>query len=250
MYCGTSGWSYQWWCKGFYTTNTPNFKQYVNNFNIVEINNTFYKLPSKGTVNKWYENSPENFRFIVKFSKYNTHNKKLIDFDKEYENFWNVIKNLKEKCIGILIQLPPNFKNTNKKSKIDNLTPFERLKNIDKNTYNIPLFIEFRDKSWYCDEIYKFFESSLSLKLVRIHCQNYFETLNSGFYPPLNITCDYVRLHGTGNDAYTGSYTNEDLELVTCMHNIIIFNNTDSLNFLSIPHAILNAKTINSYLKI
>ena len=78
--------------------------------NCIEINSTFYKLPSKKTINNWRELSPNLF-FSIKASKYITHIKRLKDCKQAWKVFWNRVKPLGNKMQAILIQLPPSFKN-------------------------------------------------------------------------------------------------------------------------------------------
>src|ERR1700719_1084522 len=157
---GTSGYDYHgWYTKNiskyvsfttFYPESVKNTEQslveYAKHFDIVEINNTFYKLPKKETIQKWYKLTPPNFKFILKFSRFATHAKKLIDFKTYFDEFWDDnIDQLQEKCLGILIQLPPSFVNSNKKSPIDHLTPFQRLERASEyikfRNLNIKIFV-------------------------------------------------------------------------------------------------------------
>lgn len=138
---GTSGYMFKWWVSqplmgSFYPITVKSSGQlsyYATKFNSVEINSTFYKLPEALTVQKWYDTTPSNFRIIVKMSKFATHDKKLIDFVDNFKSFYfNRVELLKEKCTGILIQMPPMFKNTKIKSKIDKLSPLERIEKVGK----------------------------------------------------------------------------------------------------------------------
>lgn len=170
-YIGTSGYSYKWWWEYpnvvFATSKIPTTKQlqyYASKFHFIESCIHFYKIPSKKAVQKWYTDTPADFTFSVKFTKKATHTKKFIGFEEIFKEFWEPISELKEKCIAILIQLPPSFKNTSKKSKLDNKTNMERVVGIQrwKSTKTIPntvgFFVEFRDESWYnSEELHVFF---------------------------------------------------------------------------------------------
>jgi len=79
---GTSGWSYDHWKGTFYSEQVPKskwFKEYNSIFFGVELNSTFYNLPSEKSLSSWRDNSPGNFTFAVKASRYITRMKKLKD---------------------------------------------------------------------------------------------------------------------------------------------------------------------------
>lgn len=291
---GTSGWNYDCWfsknmrsVSTFYPANIkPNMalEYYSENFHIVEINCTFYKLPSAETVKEWFKSTPDNFRFIVKMSKYATHGKKLIDFEESFKNFWvDRIEHLRHKCLGILVQLPPIFTNSNNPSKVDGLTPLVRLQMAGKVTqsHNIRTFVEFRHASWFTPQVYEVLKE-MSWSLVCVNVNNTsggFGDFTTGFNPPLDklpITLHnniFFRNHGTGVVPYTGGYSENDLvDMVNWAKSnniataIFIFDNTDSLfgevyrigyqvmlnqtiiamnGGLALPHAVYDAKLVS-----
>lgn len=259
---GTSGYFYDWWftprssTERFYPVSVNKstaLKYYSSQFNFVEINSSFYKLPSVSTIKNWKNQTPDNFKFLVKFSRYATHNKKLNDFPELFDNFWfNRIELLGEKCVGIIMQFGPKFINNKNKSKIDNLTMLQRIKKAGKyinklNNDKIPdIYIEFRHKSWYNEEVYSILKK-YNFSLVCNH-HNCVEELggNPGFNPPLEelpitlINKIMFRCHGTWNIAYQGGYQQETLDQISdwikdhtnnegiIKDSIIAFNNTDS----------------------
>ncbi len=80
LYVGTSGYSYKEWKGYFYPEDLPDKKMlsyYSGQFNTVEINNTFYRMPSKEIIEGWSRQVPENFKFVIKAPKTITHIKKL-----------------------------------------------------------------------------------------------------------------------------------------------------------------------------
>ena len=80
IFIGTSGWHYKHWKPLFYPDGTDSLKYlelYAGKLACVEINNTFYVLPKKETLNAWKKRVPGEFRFAVKASRYITHFKKL-----------------------------------------------------------------------------------------------------------------------------------------------------------------------------
>ena len=81
-FIGTSGWMYNHWKGPFYPEKFPNnkmLKHYVKYFETVEVNSTFYRLPSPTTVLKWKEETPEIFIFAIKANQFITHRKYLKD---------------------------------------------------------------------------------------------------------------------------------------------------------------------------
>jgi uncharacterized protein YecE (DUF72 family) len=111
-FLGCSGWSYDGWKGSFYTQDLDNkywLSYYSKIFDFVEIDSTFYRIPSKFMVNNWYKRTPDNFRFAVKFPKVITHDKRLKDVKKEIERFYDVMEPLYDKILVFLIQLPPSL---------------------------------------------------------------------------------------------------------------------------------------------
>ena len=111
-YLGCSGWSYDGWKGPFYPQDLDNrywLSYYSKIFDFVEIDSTFYKIPSKFMVNNWNKRTPDNFRFAVKFPKVITHDKRLKDVEKDIERFYDVMEPLYDKILVCLIQLPPSL---------------------------------------------------------------------------------------------------------------------------------------------
>ena len=94
------------------------FQFYARHFDTVEINNSFYRLPSAKTFETWRESSPTGFCYAVKASRFTTHMKKLKDPKSSSEKFFLVAERLEEKLGPILFQLPPAVKNALELKKI------------------------------------------------------------------------------------------------------------------------------------
>lgn len=80
FYIGTSGWHYKHWKGNFYPVELKaddHFPFYQKKFDTVEINNSFYRLPSAETFARWRKESPKDFVFVIKGSRYTTHQKKI-----------------------------------------------------------------------------------------------------------------------------------------------------------------------------
>lgn len=107
---GTSGWHYKHWKNAFYPAeinqkNQLNF--YAQHFKTVEINNSFYKLPSEKTFMDWRDETPYDFIFSVKANRYLTHMKKLILDEEAGYRLLDHAGKLQDKLGLILFQLPP-----------------------------------------------------------------------------------------------------------------------------------------------
>jgi uncharacterized protein YecE (DUF72 family) len=168
---------------------------YLKFFNTVEINNSFYKLPSPETFELWRKSVPEDFLFIVKASRFITHNKKLLNPESSFERFWTNVVALKNKLGIILFQLPPTWK--------VNRERFETfLKALPKKHRYV---FEFRNPTWYDDGIYQLMEKyNIGFCIYELN----------GHLSPEVVTANfvYVRLHGPGAK-YQGSYDDEALTI-------------------------------------
>src|SRR5213594_1283558 len=113
-YIGTSGWNYKHWSQGvFYPKDLkPSewLKYFVGYFDTVEINNSFYRLPSEAVFQSWRTRVPHHFVFAVKASRFITHIKRLKDPAEPLALFFSRVKYLKERLGPILFQLPPLFR--------------------------------------------------------------------------------------------------------------------------------------------
>lgn len=193
---GTSGWHYKHWCGPFYENRTAPSQMlqvYLRYFDTVEINNSFYKLPSAETFRLWRQSAPPGFRFAVKASRFITHMKKLKDPQNALDNILKRAAELKDKLGPILFQLPPKW-----------MVNAERLEEFlaalpQRHQYAF----EFRERSWHKDAIYD---------ILRRHNAAFCMYELNGFHSPAPITADftYIRLHGPGGP-YQGSYSQETL---------------------------------------
>jgi uncharacterized protein YecE (DUF72 family) len=198
IHIGTSGWHYKHWLGTFYpegTKQSEQFAYYLQHFDTVEINNSFYKLPTRETFSKWKASVPDNFIFVVKANRFITHMKKLSDPAESLTRFMANVSALGARLGPILFQLPPGWK--------------LNLERFDEFLQALPprhrYVFEFRNASWYTDEIYA---------LLRQHNCAFCIYELAGHTTPLAVTADfvYVRLHGPGTDKYQGSYTEAALK--------------------------------------
>src|SRR5213592_166518 len=99
VHIGCSGWNYRDWRGPIYPEGLPArrwLEHYATLFDTVEVNNTFYRLPSRSAVESWAEETPSDFLFAVKASRYLTHMKRLTDMGRGVERFYERIDPLVE----------------------------------------------------------------------------------------------------------------------------------------------------------
>lgn len=193
---GTSGWHYEHWIGAFYPSRTPASKMlayYYGRFDTVELNNTFYRLPSGPALENWRDSTPPNFCFAAKGSRFLTHMKKLKDPEQGLERFFNAIEVLGEKLGPVLFQLPPNWERD--AARLDHF--------LSALPQGHRYAFEFRNPTWNVPEIYR---------LLERHRAGYCIFHLAGFQSPMEVTTDlvYVRLHGPGGK-YQGSYSDPAL---------------------------------------
>lgn len=147
FYIGCTGWGMKEWKGTYYPEKTKpeNFLfEYGKQFNSIELNSTHYGTPKHETLQKWYNDTPSDFKFCPKIHKAISHRKKLgIDSDI-IENTVNALSILDEKLGPIFMQLPPYFDS----SRISDLESFFKVFPID-----FDLSLELRHPSWYEDEV-------------------------------------------------------------------------------------------------
>lgn len=112
LYLGTSGWSYDSWIGDFYpdgTRKSEMLEYYVENFNSVEVNATFYRLPFENMVKGWRNKAHQDFTYSVKGNRRITHYNKLQDIDEYLDRFLSRIFELGSTLKAIFWQFPPSF---------------------------------------------------------------------------------------------------------------------------------------------
>jgi len=198
IHIGTSGWAYKHWRNTFYPENLKvkdQFSYYIDRFDSVEINNTFYGTPSDETFQNWESQVPENFLYVIKANRFITHMKKLHDPIDSLLIFMEKVKILEKKLGAILFQLPPTLQ-----IDLELLEDF-LLALSAKNRY----VFEFRHASWYQSEVYLLLEKYNAAFCI-------YEL--AGHTSPIRITADfvYLRLHGPTEIKYQGSYSDKALQ--------------------------------------
>jgi uncharacterized protein YecE (DUF72 family) len=148
LHIGTSGWSYKHWSGIFYPEEVKPAKyleHYVTVFDCVELNASFYRMPNIKTVQGWARRTPASFRFCAKFSRFITHQKKLVDVAEPLERFLSVFDPLRDRLGPFLIQLPPSLRFDS-----DIAEAFLHLLSLHRNLGEFAL--EARHDSWFAPE--------------------------------------------------------------------------------------------------
>jgi uncharacterized protein YecE (DUF72 family) len=192
IHLGTSGYVYDHWRHLFYPKGLPArrwLEHYARVFSTVELNATFYRLPTAAAVDGWREGTPPGFRFAAKGSRYLTHMKRLKDPGPGIERYFDLILRLGKKLSVVLWQLPPQMD----KADPERLAQF--LGKLPRRGFRHAL--EFRSASWYADEVCAVLEG-----YGAAFCEHDLVALKP---PRLTGGFRYLRFHGaTGK--YRGRY--------------------------------------------
>ena len=236
-YIGTSGWHYDHWRYRFYpekSTKADWLEFYASHFSTVELNNSFYRLPSENAFANWYKSSPADFIFAVKVSRFITHIKRLKNGEEPLDTFITRADGLGEKLGPFLYQLPPNMHRDD-----DRLESF--LSILPRGVKHV---FEFRHQSWLEKKVFeilhKYNAGFCIFDMPSIAC-------------PVVATADfaYVRFHGS-TGLYSSCYSDEELadwakrlaDLAADLKALYIYFNNDAEAF-----AVKNALTLRTYLE-
>jgi uncharacterized protein YecE (DUF72 family) len=147
IWFGTSGFSYKEWRPAFYPEGLSDkqFLQYYSSrLNSVEIDYTFYRMPSAKTIDNWRTATPEHFKFTLKASQQITHRQRLKVPSEALDYFVSVVPGLESRLGIVLFQLPPFFKCVEQKLEMF-LSALPR---------GLPAAFEFRHESWFKEDVY------------------------------------------------------------------------------------------------
>ena len=198
IFIGTSGWNYDHWKMLFYAgvKRKDWLCHYSTQFNAVEVNATFYRLQDKKTFERWYDETPQDFRFAIKGNRFLTHNKKLaaplksIVLEREHS------LGLGKKLNTVIWQLPQTFY-----KNIDRLCTFAKALN---HWAEVRHAIEFRHRSWFDNEV-----ADCLNEYGIANCQS--DAADWPMWKVVTTDLVYVRLHGH-TCTYVSSYRKSALE--------------------------------------
>lgn len=184
---GTSGYNFPEWKGTFYPAKLAPAKMlayYAGRLSTVEVNYTFYRMPTTKIVAGWDAETPPAFSFVLKAPQRITHIARLKDVDEPLRYFSETALTLKDKLGAVLVQLPPNFK-----KDVTRLGDFLALVRPE-----LRLVFEFRHASWFGDDVYGLLKTYNAALCVA--------DTDAG-HTPLVATADfgYFRLRDEGYDA-------------------------------------------------
>jgi uncharacterized protein YecE (DUF72 family) len=185
IWIGTSGWVYKHWIGCFYPHGMKQrdwLSHYASQFPTVEINRSFYRLPSYDNFREWAQQTGfrQGFLFAVKASRYLTHIKKLKDPNEPIARLFETASGLGEHTGPFLFQMPPRWR----------ADPARLEHFVSRLPKGHRIAFEFRDHSWFAPEVLRVLEES-GCALVRAI---------GGWYTPMEVPdvglFRYLRFHG------------------------------------------------------
>ena len=181
---GCSGFYYREWKEEFYPIGLAQknwFAFYCEHFNTIEINSTFYKMPTQKSFDKWFNDSPDDFLFTIKAPRLITHYKQFKECDTLLRDFYTAVKTgLKEKLGCVLFQFPPKFAYSDERYKL-------LLESLDPEFKNV---LEFRNITWFESEMLERFAADE----ITVSGQNYPSPLPDNVIETSETL--YYRFHG------------------------------------------------------
>jgi uncharacterized protein YecE (DUF72 family) len=195
---GCSGWNYDHWRERFYPRGLPSsrwLEHYAETFDTVEVNATFYRLPTRKACERWAEATPDGFLFAIKASRYLTHVKRLRELASGWRRFWERVEPIADagKLGPVLWQLPENFHRDDE--RLD-----DALETLPRGEHAL----EFRHESWFVPPVMEVLRRHEAALVVGDTPKRPFQTHE------LTADWTYLRFHqGRGRH---GNYTREQLE--------------------------------------
>lgn len=237
FHVGCSGFHYKHWKGSFYPEKLAQknwFEYYCQHFDTLELNVTFYRFPELAMLRKWYNSSPDHFRFAVKAPRVITHFKKFHDTERLLDDFYHTVKEaLGEKCGCCLFQLPPSY-----------IYAPDKLERIVNSLHpSLPNVLEFRHSSWWQEDVFH---------ILSKHHISFCGMSHPAL--PKDIICNtdllYYRFHGD-EQLYASKYNTDQLmdfskavSVQPGLKNAYVFFNNDIHT-----NAVYNAKELQGLLK-
>jgi len=197
IYVGTSGWTYDDWSGSFYPEGIKGAERlafYAQKFATVEVNATFYRLPTQAMIDAWNRRLPAGFHLVLKGSRVITHLKKLVDCQ---EPLSALLERAGQLCTlrVILWQLPPSLH-----KDAERLERF--LSGLPATVHHA---VEFRHASWWDEEV---------VAALTRHGAAFVAVSHPQLPETIYATADflYVRFHGLGPQLYRYDYSHTQLE--------------------------------------
>jgi uncharacterized protein YecE (DUF72 family) len=202
IHVGCSGWNYAHWRHGvFYPKRCPPARWlpfYAQHFDTVELNTTFYRLPRTTAAARWVAETPDDFVFAVKVSRYVTHIKRLTDTEHHLPLLLERIEPLchTPKLGPLLWQLPPTFKRDD-----DRLAAA-----LDAAPRDLRHAFEFRHESWFAGDVMALLRERTAALVIA-------DRPEIASFQTHDLTADFafVRFHH-GSRGHGGNYSDGELE--------------------------------------
>jgi uncharacterized protein YecE (DUF72 family) len=167
---GCSGWNYRSWKEPVYGGTGPArwLRLYAQLFDTVEVNSSFYRLPTRRAVERWAADSPPGFTFAIKGSRFLTHYTRLARMGEGWDHLWSRIEPLGEagKLGPVLWQLPERFTRDD-----------DRLEEALAELPRVGHCFEFRHPSWFCEPVYQVLRRHDAALVIGITPQRPFQDL-------------------------------------------------------------------------
>lgn len=208
IHIGLTGWGDH---PSLYNENTVANKKlvdYSKHFPIVELDSTFYAIQSKKVMDKWTEETPANFRFVVKaYQGITGHQRGKLPYDSEEEMFSLFKLSMTSfveagKLAMVLVQFPPWF--DCKKENVD------RIRYVQQQLHPLPIAVEFRNQTWYSPAYRdKTLEFLKSLNAIHVVCDE--PQVGDGSVPLVPVATDpkvLLRLHGRNDKGWVNTMGN------------------------------------------
>lgn len=198
VWIGTSGWSYEHWDGVLYPGGLAprdRLSHYVQRFDTVELNASFYRWPRESSFSSWRKRLPQGFRMTVKAPRGLTHARKLYAPEVWIDRIARCWHELGDKRAVLLVQLPPGMARDDARLRYF----------LERMPEWIPVAVEFRHDSWNDEEVFR---------LLEAHGAAYCVMSGANLPCILRVTAGfaYVRMHGPDHDyLYGGSYSDGDL---------------------------------------
>jgi uncharacterized protein YecE (DUF72 family) len=190
---GCSGWQYRDWRGRLYPAELPAkmwFAYYAEQFDTVELNATFYKLPTPETFDRWAQAAPPGFLYALKLGSFGTHRMKLRDAASWLPNHVDRVRRLHAALGPTLVQLPPRW--TRYAARLDEF--------LTVAPKDVRWAVEVRDASWLHDDVYAVLERHGAALCIHDLLADHPWTRTTGW--------TYLRFHGPGAlvNKYQGRY--------------------------------------------
>jgi uncharacterized protein YecE (DUF72 family) len=213
---GTSGYKYKHWIGPFYPPELPHkehFAYYAQHLDAVELNVTFYGLPKREAFEAWAAAAPDDFKFVLKGSRYITHMKRLTEPEEPVDRFFERVEPLGDKLAAVLWQLPPRSK-----AVPDRLDAFLAAVGRNPRGAAVRHAFEFRDRSWFTPAVYDVLAAHGAVVVL---ADWPFQVLGPGMHArrlkreavrvPHTAGWVYLRRHGPG-DPFGSGYSRSQIQ--------------------------------------